>query len=69
MGRQGGREVRAGGWPDWRSGWVGRRCPVTRTPRTLTLLLDHALQYWRDVVARIDQPVLMVAARESHLWP
>jgi non-heme chloroperoxidase len=38
-------------------------------PETIRLLLDHALQDWRDVVARIDRPVLMVAGRESQLWP
>jgi non-heme chloroperoxidase len=38
--------------------------PSLRDPaaaETLRLLLDHALQDWRDVVSRIDRPVLMVA--------
>ena len=38
-------------------------------PETLPLLNDHALQDWRDVVARIPRPVLMMAARESQIWP
>lgn len=38
-------------------------------PETLPLLRDHAQQDWRDVVARVDVPVLMVAARQSQLWP
>lgn len=39
------------------------------TPQTQPLLLDHALQDWRDVVARTDVPVLMVAGSESQFWP
>lgn len=38
-------------------------------PETLPLLQDHAMQDWRDVIARVDVPVLMVAGRESQLWP
>jgi non-heme chloroperoxidase len=38
-------------------------------PETLPLLHDHAHQDWRDVVARVDVPVLMVAGRESQFWP
>ncbi len=38
-------------------------------PETLALLGDHARQDWRDVVARIPRPVLMMAARESQVWP
>lgn len=38
-------------------------------PETLPLLRDHAQQDWRDVIARADVPVLMVAARDSQLWP
>lgn len=38
-------------------------------PETLGLLQDHALQDYRDVVARAACPVLMVAGRESQLWP
>jgi non-heme chloroperoxidase len=40
------------------------RPPAFRDPaaaETIRLLLDHALQDWRDVVSRIDRPVLMVA--------
>lgn len=33
------------------------------TPATQPLLRDHALQDWRDVVARADLPLLMVAGR------
>jgi non-heme chloroperoxidase len=38
-------------------------------PETLPLLRDHAQQDWRDVIARVDVPVLMVAARDSQVWP
>ncbi|MFC4950672.1 alpha/beta fold hydrolase [Pseudonocardia sp. GCM10023141] len=38
-------------------------------PETMPLLRDHAQQDWRDVIARVDVPVLMVAARESQFWP
>jgi non-heme chloroperoxidase len=38
-------------------------------PETLPLLRDHAQQDWRDVVARVDVPVLMVAGRDSQYWP
>jgi non-heme chloroperoxidase len=38
-------------------------------PETIRLLNDHAHQNWRDVVARVERPVLMNAARESQLWP
>jgi non-heme chloroperoxidase len=38
-------------------------------PETIKLLNDHALQDWRDVVERVERPVLMIAARESQLWP
>jgi pimeloyl-ACP methyl ester carboxylesterase len=33
------------------------------------LLVDHSLQDWRDVAARAACPVLMVAGRDSQLWP
>ncbi|MCE3551610.1 alpha/beta hydrolase [Pseudonocardia sp. RS11V-5] len=36
---------------------------------TEALLADHARQDWRDVVARTTIPVLMVAGRQSQLWP
>ena len=38
-------------------------------PQTIGLLNDHALADWRDVVARFDRPFVMLAARESQLWP
>jgi len=38
-------------------------------PVTLPLLQDHALQDWRDVIARVDVPVLMIAGRDSQYWP
>jgi pimeloyl-ACP methyl ester carboxylesterase len=38
-------------------------------PETRWLLRDHAIQDWRDVARRADVPVLMVAGRESQLWP
>ncbi|HEY0373599.1 MAG TPA: alpha/beta hydrolase [Amnibacterium sp.] len=38
-------------------------------PATVELLVDHSLQDWRDVAARAACPVLMVAGRDSQLWP
>jgi pimeloyl-ACP methyl ester carboxylesterase len=38
-------------------------------PETLPLLRDHAQQDWRDVVARLDVPQLLVAGRHSQFWP
>ena len=38
-------------------------------PETLGLLNDHALADWRDVLARFDKPFVMLAARQSQLWP
>jgi pimeloyl-ACP methyl ester carboxylesterase len=38
-------------------------------PETAPLLRDHAQQDWRDVVARLDVPLLMVAGRDSQYWP
>ncbi len=38
-------------------------------PETLPLLADHALQDWRDVVRRFPLPLLMLAGRESQVWP
>lgn len=38
-------------------------------PETVGLLVDHSLQDWRDVAARAACPVLMVAGRDSQLWP
>jgi pimeloyl-ACP methyl ester carboxylesterase len=38
-------------------------------PETAPLLRDHAQPDWRDVVARLDVPVLMVAGRHSQYWP
>lgn len=38
-------------------------------PETMPLLRDHAQQDWRDVIARTAVPVLMVAGRQSQLWP
>jgi non-heme chloroperoxidase len=43
--------------------------PGSLRPETLPLLHDHAHQDWRDVVARVDVPVLLVAGRESQFWP
>lgn len=39
------------------------------TPETLPLLFDHAQQDWRDVVERVEVPVLMLAGRDSQMWP
>jgi non-heme chloroperoxidase len=38
-------------------------------PETLPLLADHAMQDWRDVIDRVNVPVLMVAGRDSQFWP
>jgi non-heme chloroperoxidase len=46
-----------------------RSTPVTFTPSELALLGDHAVQDWRDVIARFTVPSLFVAARDSELWP
>ena len=43
--------------------------PGRLRPETLPLLHDHAQQDWRDVIARVGVPVLMVAGRESQYWP
>lgn len=43
--------------------------PGRLRPETLPLLHDHAHQDWRDVIARADVPVLMVAGRQSQYWP
>jgi non-heme chloroperoxidase len=39
------------------------------SPETVRLLRDHGFQDWRDVIARIDIPFVMVAGRDSQLWP
>ncbi|NQX27815.1 alpha/beta hydrolase [Microbacteriaceae bacterium VKM Ac-2854] len=46
-------------------GW--RRGPLSAGQ--LALLQDHALQDWRDVIARVPVPTLFVAGRESEVWP
>ncbi len=33
------------------------------------LLFDHAVQDWRDVIARVRVPTLFVAGRQSGFWP
>lgn len=38
-------------------------------PETMPLLHDHAQQDWRDVIARLDKPQLLIAGRQSQLWP
>ncbi len=46
--------------------------PAFRDPaaaETLPLLADHARQDWRDVVRRFPLPLLMLAGRESQIWP
>jgi len=46
--------------------------PAVRTanaPETRRLLRDHGQQDWRDVVERLDVPFVMVAGRDSQLWP
>ncbi|MHB8342218.1 MAG: alpha/beta fold hydrolase, partial [Mycobacteriales bacterium] len=36
---------------------------------TRDLLRDHAEKDWRDVVARVDVPIVAVAGRHSPVWP
>jgi non-heme chloroperoxidase len=38
-------------------------------PETVRLLRDHGFQDWRDVIGRLDIPFVMVAGRNSQLWP
>ena len=38
-------------------------------PETLPLVRDHAEQDWRDVIARLDVPQLLIAGRHSQFWP
>ena len=38
-------------------------------PETLPLLRDHVQQDWRDIVRRLDVPQLLVAGRDSQVWP
>src|SRR5205085_909190 len=38
-------------------------------PETRSLLRDHAVQDWRDVVPRLNVPLLAVGGRHSPLWP
>jgi non-heme chloroperoxidase len=45
------------------------RLPSGLPEGTLPLLRDHAQQDWRDVVARVEVPFLMLAGRESQFWP
>jgi non-heme chloroperoxidase len=39
------------------------------TPDTLPLLNDHARQDWRDICATTTSPMLLIAGRDSQLWP
>lgn len=39
------------------------------TPAMKALLQDHAVQDWRAVITGTDVPVLMVAGRDSQMWP
>ena len=49
--------------------WHRRRSATPRRRRPSPLLADHALQDWRDVVRRFPLPLLMLAGRESQIWP
>jgi non-heme chloroperoxidase len=48
---------------------AGQGRPPQLTPHLKALLVDHAFQDWRDVIARLPVPALVVAARDSELWP
>ncbi|MFE7546725.1 alpha/beta fold hydrolase [Streptomyces gardneri] len=47
----------------------GRGALPDITPDTYPLMFDHACQDWRDVVARITVPALIVAGEQSQFWP
>ncbi|MCX5214306.1 alpha/beta hydrolase [Kitasatospora sp. NBC_00240] len=47
----------------------GRGLTRDISPDSYPLLFDHACQDWRDVVAGIDVPALIVAGAESQFWP
>ncbi|MEJ7650725.1 MAG: alpha/beta hydrolase [Nakamurella sp.] len=48
-------------------GGAGLRGDVA--PETLALLRDHAQQDWRDVISGVDVPQLLIAGRQSQVWP
>lgn len=52
--------ARLGGMPDVRE---------ANAPSTVRLLRDHGQQDWRDVISRLAIPFVMVAGRDSQLWP
>lgn len=43
--------------------------PPFSIDETRDLLRDHAFADWRDVVPRVDVPVMAVAGRQSPIWP
>ncbi|MFJ9693125.1 alpha/beta fold hydrolase [Kitasatospora sp. NPDC101183] len=47
----------------------GRGMSRLITPDTYPLLFDHACQDWRDTVAGITVPALIVAGADSQFWP
>ncbi|MFG2294510.1 alpha/beta fold hydrolase [Streptomyces sp. NPDC048603] len=47
----------------------GRGAKPDITADTFPLLFDHVCQDWRDVVARITVPALVVAGDQSQFWP
>ncbi|MFD7259196.1 alpha/beta fold hydrolase [Streptomyces sp. NPDC059874] len=47
----------------------GKTAKPDITPDTFPLMFDHACQDWRDVVARITVPALIVAGEQSQFWP
>lgn len=51
---------------------LGGHPPAMRDPhaaQTRALLQNHLEQDWRDVVARVSVPSLLLAGRDSQLWP
>lgn len=42
---------------------------TVNAPETRHLLRDHALQDWRDVIAKVEVPMLFVAGKVSEFWP
>ncbi|QKW09954.1 alpha/beta hydrolase [Streptomyces sp. NA04227] len=47
----------------------GRGLSSDIAPETIPLRLDQAHQDWRDVVARLHVPALIIAGADSQLWP
>lgn len=49
--------------------WVREEVVKLPAPQSVSLLFDHCTQDWRDVLARIDVPVLVTGGDGSHVDP